>query len=282
MFEYYDEIRIENLECFAYHGVYPQENENGQNFYVNTVLYTDTRKAALCDDLNLTTSYGEVARFIHEFMKNTYKLLEKVAEEMAAGILLRFPLVEKLDLEIRKPHAPIALNFESVSVKITRGWQRVYLGVGSNLGKSEQLIQHALSQIGTHSYVKELRVSKLLRSAPYGVKNQPDFVNGAITFFTLFTPYELLGFLKELESAAGRDRESKSVRWGARTLDLDILLFGDIIMDEEDLTIPHPDLHHRDFVLLPLLHLNRYLKHPTLNRSMKDLLDQLGERYALN
>ncbi|MCL2719183.1 MAG: dihydroneopterin aldolase [Lachnospiraceae bacterium] len=295
----YDEIRIENLECFAYHGVKPEENEQGQFFYINAVLYTEIRKVAAEDDLNQTTNYSKVAKYINELMtRETYQLIETVAEKIALSILLEFPLVQKLDLEVRKPDAPINLNFTSISVKITRGWQRVYIATGSNLGDSEQLINTAIGQIKGHPQIRDVRASSLINSTPYGVTDQPDFVNGAVTFHTLLTPYELLEFLQGLEIAAGRGRDNnkgfaveelqsnflssnKSVRWGARTLDLDILLYEDILIDEADLVIPHSDMHNRDFVLTPLISLNRHLKHPVLNRSMKQLLDDLTERYAV-
>jgi dihydroneopterin aldolase/2-amino-4-hydroxy-6-hydroxymethyldihydropteridine diphosphokinase len=277
-----DEIRIENLECFAYHGVNPEENEQGQLFYINAVLYTEIRKAAANDDLALTTNYSKVAKFINEAMtKETFKLIEAAAEKIARDILLEFTLVKRLDLEIRKPNAPLNLNFTSISVKITRGWQRVYIATGSNLGDSEQLIYTAIEQIKQHKQIRDVRASKLISSIPYGVTGQPDFLNGALTFQTLLTPYELLEYLQGLEKAAGREQDNKkSIRWAARTLDLDILLYEDTLIDEADLVIPHPDLHNRDFVLIPLISLNRHLKHPVLNCGMKQLLDNLTERFV--
>jgi dihydroneopterin aldolase/2-amino-4-hydroxy-6-hydroxymethyldihydropteridine diphosphokinase len=99
-------------------------------------------------------------------------------------------------------------------------------------------------------------------------------------FETLLYPEELLLFLQELEDAAGRKRsKNKNARWEARTLDLDILLYEDIIMAEEQLKLPHPDLHNRDFVLAPLIMLNPHLKHPLLNRTMAELLSGLTDNH---
>ena len=120
---YEDKIRIEELEVYAHHGVYPEENEKGQHFYVNATLYTNTRPAGLADDLSLSTNYGEVCQFITEFMQqHTFQLIETVAERTAYEVLQHFPLVQGLDLEIRKPEAPIPLPFGSVSVAIHREW----------------------------------------------------------------------------------------------------------------------------------------------------------------
>ena len=89
-----DQIIIENLQIFAHHGVYREENEKGQNFYINAVLETDIMRAGRLDDLELSTNYGEVCRFLDQFIKgHTYKLIETVAEKAAEAILLRFPLV---------------------------------------------------------------------------------------------------------------------------------------------------------------------------------------------
>ncbi|MCL2253572.1 MAG: 2-amino-4-hydroxy-6-hydroxymethyldihydropteridine diphosphokinase [Lachnospiraceae bacterium] len=277
MMIYQDEIRINELECFAYHGVHSYENEKGQNFYVNASLYTETRSAGIGDDLSLTVNYGEVMRFITEFMiQDTFKLIETVAEKLAVGILLKFPLVNKLDLEVRKPNAPIELKFESVSVKITRGWNMTYVAVGSNLGDSEKLIADAVDKITAHPYIREFRSSALFKSSPYGVANQPDFLNGVFSFRTLLMPGELLSFLKGLEQEAGR---VKSVHWGQRTLDLDILFWNELVMNDEKLTIPHPDMQNRDFVLKPLAELCPYLKHPILNLTIRQLLDELSDKY---
>ena len=126
---YEDQIRIEELEGYAHHGVYPEENEKGQHFYVNATLYTNTRPAGLADDLSLSTNYGEVCQFITEFMQqHTFQLIETVAERTAYEVLQHFPLVQGLDLEIRKPEAPIPLPFGSVSVAIHREWHEAYIG----------------------------------------------------------------------------------------------------------------------------------------------------------
>jgi dihydroneopterin aldolase/2-amino-4-hydroxy-6-hydroxymethyldihydropteridine diphosphokinase len=280
----YDEIRIEGLKCFAYHGVNPAENQAGQHFYVNAVLYLSTREAGLKDDLTKTANYSEVAKFIDFFMKKqAFKLIESVAEQMALGILLMFPITERLDLEIRKPEAPLGLEFSSVSVKVSRGWQKAYVGIGSNLGDSRQIIEAALGKLVKNPQFRRLTVSRLYASTPYRVVGQPDFLNGVVGFETLYTPEELLLYLQGLEAAAGRERgnNEKSARYEPRTLDLDILLYEDVVKAGKYLTIPHPDMHHRDFVLVPLLEINPYLKHPLLGRPLRELAEALTEWHII-
>lgn len=261
-----DRIIIENLKVFAYHGVYPEENEKGQNFYVNAILETDTRNAGISDDLDLSTNYGEVCMFLNSIIKEqTYKLIEAVAENAAEALLLHFPLVKRVTLEIRKPEAPIALPFESVSVKIVRGWHKAHLSCGSNVGDRKAHLDGAVKALRADVKCRVLRVSDWIVTAPYGGVEQDDFLNGAIELETLYTPEMLLGKLHEIENLHGRERE---IHWGPRTLDLDILLYEDCIMHTDDLTIPHSDMQNRYFVLKPLAQIAPYERHPLIGQSI--------------
>ena len=272
-----DEIRIDNLEVYAGHGVFEEENRNGQAFFINAVLYTDVRAAGQKDDLTLSTHYGEVSRFIHDYLrKNTFQLLEAAAEQLAEELLLHFPLIRKISLEIRKPKAPIGLPFESVSVKIERGFKKAYLGIGSNMGNKEAYIKEAVEKLSGHAEIRNVRISSLLTTSPYGGVEQDDFLNGAIELETIMSPYELLGFLQRLEKEAGRER---LVHWGPRTLDLDVLFYEDFVSDDPILTVPHPDMENREFVLKPLMELCPYQMHPVLSKSVKQMfLELTGEK----
>lgn len=269
-----DEIRIENLEIYAGHGVFEEENRNGQAFLVNVTLYTDTRAAGQKDDLTLSTHYGEVSHLIHRCLREkNFKLIEAAAEYVAEQILLQFPLVRKLALELRKPSAPIGLPFESVSVKIQRGWKKAYLGIGSNMGDKEKYMNEAVGKIKAHPMVRNVQISELLVTKPYGGVEQDDFVNGAVGLETLLSPTELLHFLQRTELEAGRERK---IHWGPRTLDLDILLYEDVISQTEELMIPHPDMHNREFVLKPLAQLCPYEMHPLLHKSVSQMLEEIN------
>jgi len=271
-----DEIRIDNLEVYAYHGVFPEENAKGQPFFINMVLYADTRAAGLQDELTLSTHYGEVCHFVTKWMKeHTCKLIETVAERIAREVLLQFPLVQELDIEIRKPEAPIGLPFESVSVKIRRGWHRVYVAFGSNMGEKEKYIDLGLKRLAENADIRVIKVSDRIRTKPYGGVEQEDFINGVAAIETLLTPGELLRVLHEIEAEAGRER---TLRWGPRTLDLDILFYDKLIYEDEDLIIPHVDMQNRDFVLKPMVQLQPNFRHPVLGKTMKELLDALEER----
>lgn len=277
-----DQILIENLRIYAYHGVYPEENEKGQNFYINAVLETDVRKAGVMDDLELSTNYGEVCLFFQRFLtEHTYKLIETAAQKAAQEVLLAFPLVRHITLELRKPEAPIPLPFESVSVKIKRGWKKAYLACGSNLGDRERYLNAGVAALRQDERCRVLQVSDWMGTTPYGGVEQEDFLNGAIAIETLYTPEELLERIHEIEKENDRERK---IHWGPRTLDLDILMYEDCVMYTDSLKIPHVDLHNRDFVLAPLAQIAPYEIHPVLHKSVMQLyreVRQHGEEHVI-
>lgn len=273
-----DEIRIDNLEVFAYHGVCPEEKVNGQPFYVNAVLYTDIRPAGLEDDLSLSTNYGEICHFINNWMKeNIYDLIETVAESLAEQILLNFGSIQDLELEIRKPKAPVGLPFESVSVHIRRSWHQVYLSLGSNMGDREAYLRQGIELLGKNSLIQVQQVADFLETEPYGGVEQDKFLNTAVKLRTLLTPKELLGRLHEIEDAAGRTRE---VHWGPRTLDMDILFYDKMVYEDDVLVLPHVDMENRYFVLEPLSRIAPNLRHPILGKTVMQLLSGLPEYTA--
>lgn len=272
-----DIIRIEDLKVYAYHGVYEEEKKNGQEFFVNAKLFSDLKKAGMSDELTDSTHYGEVCLQIEKSLTlENYDLIECAAEKAVEDILVGFPLIQKVSLELRKPHAPIPREFKSVSVEITRGWHKTYIAFGSNLGEKEAYIREAIKELQSSRYFRNVKVSELFYSEPYGGVEQDIFVNGVLEVETMFEPYELLDYLHELEAKANRVRET---RWGPRTLDLDIILYDDLIMDEEHLQIPHKDMKNRDFVLVPLAELAGYKRHPVFNITIDEMVANLKERY---
>jgi len=271
----YDEIRIDELEIYAHHGVYDFETKNGQNFYINAVLYTDTSKAGKTDELTDSTNYGEVCAFITEFLtKNTYKLLEAAAEHVVEAALLQFPLVKGISLEIRKPQAPIPLPFGSVSVKIERFWHTSYIALGSNMGEKEKYLDMALEEFKKNPKIRLCQTASYMESEPYGGVEQDTFVNSICQVVTLYQPYELLEELHRIEGLANRKRE---IHWGPRTLDLDIIYYDDLVMADKDLVIPHADMENRTFVLKPLCEIAPYLRHPANGLTSRQMLGRLEE-----
>jgi 2-amino-4-hydroxy-6-hydroxymethyldihydropteridine diphosphokinase len=141
-----------------------------------------------------------------------------------------------------------------------------YVGLGANLGDREQTIRAAVAELPD-----VVAVSPLRETDPVGVTDQPRFLNGVAALETELAPRELLDILLAVERRLGRERRE---RWGPRTIDLDLLLYGDAVIDEDGLKIPHPRLHERRFVLEPLADLAPQLVVPGLG-GVEDLLAEL-------
>lgn len=271
-----DKICIDELKIFAHHGVFEHENINGQNFYVNAALYVDTERSGISDDLDESVDYSKVCKLIEKVMtENTYKLIETAAQKIAENILREFVLVKSVDIEVRKPKAPIDMEFGSVSVKIHRGWHDVLVAVGSNIGDSRKLIENGIKLIEENVYNKELKRSDIIVTKPYGYTDQPDFLNGAVRFKTLLSPHGLLDLLHDIENNADRKRE---IHWGPRSLDLDIIFYDHEIIEEDELIIPHSDMHNRSFVLIPAAQLMPMYRHPLLGLTVKEMLERLEDK----
>lgn len=139
-------------------------------------------------------------------------------------------------------------------------WVTCYVGLGSNLsnelGSPTDHLQQALESMKKNEKIREISVSSFYASAPMGPQDQPDFINAVAGFETIMTPFELLSFCQQLEEMAKRARLR---RWGERSLDVDILLYGDMQIAEPQLTVPHAGLCERNFVLIPLRELAPHL-----------------------
>ena len=190
-------------------------------------------------------------------------------------MLRTYPPVRKVTAVIKKPWAPIGLPLESVSVEITRKWHRVYLALGSNMGDKEAYIRQGIEGLSASPDCRVKKVSDFIVTKPYGVTDQEDFLNGCLEMETLLTPEELLELLHELEAAADRKRD---LRWGPRTLDLDILFYDDAVIGMPELMIPHADMANRSFVLRPLAQIAPGMVHPILHKTVLQMLAELEER----
>ena len=148
---------------------------------------------------------------------------------------------------------------------------RAYVGLGANIGPRETTLVRAVDRLRATDGIEVLAVSQLRETEPVGVVDQPPFLNGAVELETALAPRELLDVLLEIERALGRVRHE---RWGPRTVDLDLLVYGDEIVDEPGLSVPHPRLHERRFALEPLSELAPELDVPGLGR-VSDALSAL-------
>jgi 2-amino-4-hydroxy-6-hydroxymethyldihydropteridine diphosphokinase len=134
---------------------------------------------------------------------------------------------------------------------------RAYIGLGANIGEREETLRRAVALLAASDGVDVIRVSELRETEPVGMVDQPWFLNGAVALETTLEPQELLGMLLRIERELGRVRGE---RWGPRAIDLDLLLYGDEVVDEPGLRVPHPRLHERRFALEPLAELEATLE----------------------
>ncbi len=149
----------------------------------------------------------------------------------------------------------------------------VYIGVGSNLGDPQRNCLEAILRIGLIPECKITGLSHLYRTEPVGIKEQDWYVNGVVALSTGMEPRQLLGRLLLIEKDMGRVRHGET--WEARIIDLDILLFDAQIIHENDLTVPHPLMHTRRFVMIPMAQLAPQLRHPSLAKTMAELLETI-------
>ncbi len=271
-----DYIIIDNLEAFGYHGVFEEEAFLGQKFLVTAKLYLDTRQAGMTDNLKASLDYGEACQVIKKLVETErYMLIERLAEEIAARLLLTFSLLREVEITVKKPWAPVHVSLDTVSVTIRRGWHKVYLSIGSNMGDREGYLDFAIDQLNALPDTLVVSVSDYLETKPYGEVEQEDFLNGALMIETLKTPQELLETTLSIEKEAHRER---LVHWGPRTLDIDILFYDNLILMEETLIIPHVEIPQREFVLAPLSSIAPYYMHPVYNKSVVQMLEELRRR----
>ncbi len=149
----------------------------------------------------------------------------------------------------------------------------VYISFGSNVGDRLGNIKHGLASISAHPSITITKKSSLYETEPVGYENQDWFLNGVIEIDTQISPDELLNLLKRIEKDVGR---RERIRWGPREIDLDILLYGQRCIESPNLTIPHPRLHERGFVLIPLVEIAPQIRHPTLQKTAAELLGELA------
>ena len=268
-----NKIIIQDLEVFAYHGMLEEEKKLGQKFVVSLEVWLEARKNSLSDNIEDTLDYGELCQRVGALLKaQSYDLIETAAQSLCQQILLEYPLVKRLKVHLKKPWAPIHMHLGCVGVEVERGWHLCYIGLGSNLGDREKHLRGALTLLEEHPRCRVRGVSEFCETDPVGYEDQGKFLNAVAEIETICSPEELMELLLEIETAFKRER---TARWGPRTLDLDILLYDDLVQPGPFVTLPHPRMAQRLFVMQPLCQIAPFAVHPVLRRTMQEITDEL-------
>jgi len=283
-----DQIVVEGIRVTGHHGVLATERESGQIFLADVVAHVNTQPAAVTDRLERTVNYSDIADAVAGVLAgDPADLLETVAEHCARAVL-EFEGVECVDIAIHKPQAPLHVEFADVVVKIRRDlrsgtlWadKRIgssagmsddplaapnlgrdsfderplqpvpaWIALGGNLGPVEPTLAAAVRELDRISGIHVRATSALVKSAAVGGPPQPDYLNAVVLVDTALAPRELLAACQGIEVVHGRER---TVVNGPRTLDVDVVAYGDIVGATADLVLPHPRAHERAFVLVPM------------------------------
>lgn len=264
-----NEIIIKGLKVEACHGVLPSEKVNPQPFLFDAVLGLDTDAAANSDNVADTVDYARVCAFLNSFCKdNSFNLIERLAHGAAFGITEKYPALKYARVTVHKPRAPVGLPVDDIAVTATVERNTVLLSLGASLGDRKAALDGAVDCLKNLRGVTITRVSDYIESEPYGGVAKNSFLNCAVAAECLLSPRALLNAIHSVEEKFGRTR---TVRWEDRTLDIDIIFFGNKIIEEEGLTIPHPDYKSRDFVMLPLKQIAPYFTCPLTHKKIIEL-----------
>lgn len=263
------QIEIKRLKIFACHGCHAEEKVNPQPFVFTIQMETDGAKT---DEIQSTVSYSDVMKFVLAYTKeHCFNLIETLSDSLAREILMKFSLVKEVTVRVEKPEAPVPLDFETVAVTSKRKWNTAYIAFGSNLGERKEILDGAMRELSCGE-IRVEKISSYLETEPYGGVATLPFLNGAAKISTFLSPEELLDVLQAVEKKFGRTRE---VHWGNRTLDLDLLLYEDYILETERLTVPHGEMAKRRFVLEPLCEISPNAYHPVLRKIASEILGEL-------
>jgi dihydroneopterin aldolase/2-amino-4-hydroxy-6-hydroxymethyldihydropteridine diphosphokinase len=250
-----DRIHLRGVEAFGYHGVLPDEKRDGQPFVVDVVMALDLAAAGASDALDDTVSYAEVAgEVVARITGPSFDLIERLAEVIAADVL-DHSRVDAVTVTVHKPQAPVGHPFTDVAVEVERArGLPVVVALGANLGDARSTLERAVGALAGLPGMRVRAISPLVETDPVGGPEQPAYLNAVLVGDSTLAPEDLLRRLHHIEAEHGRTRE---IRWGARTLDLDLIQVGrpgspsEICRDDAEITLPHPRAHERGFVLVP-------------------------------
>ncbi len=255
-----DRIALRGIFADTCHGVLAHEKVEPQRFIVDIEMQIDLSVAGASDELGCTVSYADIAQNAYHILAGEcVDLIETLAERIAVMALSPIA-VEAVEVTVTKPQAPAGVPFldpvvGGPSVTVRRAQDReVVIALGANMGDRVGTLAAAVRALAATDGIEVVACSPLLETGAVGGPEQPDYLNAVVVARSRLAPWTVLAQLHRIEQNHGRVRD---VRWGARTLDLDLIQVGDpalgddLQLDTPELTLPHPRAHERAFVLVP-------------------------------
>jgi dihydroneopterin aldolase/2-amino-4-hydroxy-6-hydroxymethyldihydropteridine diphosphokinase len=269
-------VTLEGVKLSAHLGCLDEEHGQSQEIRLDIDLTVASPKE---DSLAQVVDYRAVLATALEVVgRQHWNLLESLCCEIAHQLLLRFPKLIAVKVRVHTPEAPLGIPFTDLFAETTltrdsdwpvhedAGPMTALVALGSNLGDRQETMRRALRGLGRMGFVRAC--SSLYATEPVGMREQPAFLNAVVRLESNIPPGELLARLKTLEADLGR---KPALRWGPRVIDLDLLFYGDQVLQQDDLVIPHPRLHERGFVLFPLLEVAGDFLHPVFRQTVAEL-----------
>ena len=277
-------INIKDLEIYSYIGAHKEEQILGQKILISVeISINDTKQLPNVNyiinndeqslDNHISLNYSTLIKEINHFVLSVnYLYIEELANNLALKIINKYRYIDYVNVKISKPHVPIKYHYNEISVSKSYQWHEVFLSLGANIGNAYQTLLNVFNDLKINKFLNDVIMTDIIKTEPYGNKNQNYFFNSVVKCKTYLSPKQLLIFINNIENKYGRQRLE---HWGPRTCDIDILFYDNLIISTDELTIPHYDMHNRYFVLFPLSQLCPYKIIPNINKTVLQCLNDL-------
>jgi len=253
------------IGCYTY--------ERGMTQPVEVSLKLSINKPDYADDITSTVDYSELCDYVKNLITlNHYHLVENLARQIAANLLKTYPLIDQIEVNVSKPNIN---NKKARRISCTYAEQRqhkIALALGSNLNNPKQQLISAIEFLA--EFVTNIKIAPFYKSTPSGYSQQDDFYNTCISGYVTVSPQQLLINIKKIEKMMGKMEQFTN---GPRVIDIDIILYDDLNYQEMFINIPHPRMHERDFVIIPLAQIEAEWVHPQLNKKIRQLQEELKQ-----
>ncbi|BFI74549.1 2-amino-4-hydroxy-6-hydroxymethyldihydropteridine diphosphokinase [Sulfurisphaera ohwakuensis] len=261
-------ILIEDLRVNTIIGVNPNERTNKQEVSIDLEIWTDLQEGVKSYRISDTIDYKVIKKEIISYVENSsFNLLETLAYKICK-VVLQDNRIKKVRVRVNKPGALSYAKNVAVEISMMRknSLAKAYIGIGSNI-EPEVNVRRSLMLLKEKFKVTKISTVYLTKAIP---PNQPDYYNCVVEIKTNYDPFHVKYILRKIEDKLGRVRNEN--KYSPRTIDLDLLMYGNLIINSEDLVLPDPEITQRPFISIPLYELNEDLVIPGVNKAIKEIV----------